>query len=419
MKTMFIRAAALLAVSCSAMPLSQKRVHNSAPAGAPSAAGPAPGPMGPAPGPAGPAPGPSPMPMKMFNMPSGLMPGPMPLKIVSAPTPKYLPSVYLEFELDLDYYFLEEQLPKKKKTLNLLMLNSTRDGLYQKVEEKHILDDSKGEALKNAVQEAVEGVLASLGGEVKVTRDARRYAALGRVPNAPAPAEGDENHLVNVQFQPGPTEGSSNNEESLMQAFTQAALDADRTPPKAVLLNKRSKRHVGKHSTYVQIDVVDKPGTGKDGLPSAFEVLSIAHSSGALEEALEVEINQALGKDVEIGKIDVENAVITQWDVTKCATKIKKLVKGFEESYTRQQVPSAIYHACTNFRQKASFSHDMIINGHDKEKCHKATKKLELLWNYGKHEVNYSEFCVNLCEVKYGDGALRCFVDKYLKIGKL
>jgi hypothetical protein len=362
--------------------------------------------------------------MKMFGMPSGLMPGPPTLKIVAAPTPAYLPSVYLQFELDLDYYYLEEHLPKKKKTLNLLELNSTRDGWTQTQKERHIIEGTKGEALKNAIQEAVEGVLASLGGKTEVTRDARRYAALGRVPPAaPAPAaasSGDENHLVNVQFQPGPCEGPSNNEESLLQAFEQAALDADRKPAKAALLNKRrTSRHVGKHSTFVQVDVVDKPGNRKDGLPSAFEVITIAHSSGALEEALEVEINQAIGIDVEIGKIDVEKAVITQWDVTKCATKIKKLVKGFEESYTRQQVPSAIYHACTNFRQKASFSHDMIINGHDKEKCHKATKKLELLWNYGKHEVNYSEFCVNLCEVKYGDGALRCFVDKYLKIGKL
>lgn len=348
-----------------------------------------------------------------------------------APTPAFMPSVYLEFELDLDYFFLEEPLPESKKTLNLLMLNSSRseDGWTQRLQSKHILDETKGEALRKAVEAAVEGVLASLGGKSVVTNEARMYAARGMAAPSPGPVpvvSGDEEHIVSVSFQPGPT-GKSNDEESLLQSFEASVYgvhdrSSEERKPRAMLLNKRrrlGRRHAGRHTTFVQIDIVDKPATGKDALPSAFEVISIAKSSGALEEALETEIAEALGYDVEISPMDVEKAVITQWDVKKCAKKISKLVKGFEESYTRAQVPSAIYHACTNFRQKASFSHDLIINGHDKEKCHKATKKLELLWNYGKHEVNYQDFCVNLCEVKYGDGALRCFVDNYLKMGTL
>jgi hypothetical protein len=110
----------------------------------------------------------------------------------------------------------------------------------------------------------------------------------------------------------------------------------------------------------VQVDIVDRPATGRDHLPRDLEVIKIAESSGALEGALEVEINQALGYDVEIGNINVEKVVITQWDNQRCAVKIKELVNGFLKSYTCQQVPSAIYHACTNFLTKASFSLDQV-----------------------------------------------------------
>jgi hypothetical protein len=110
----------------------------------------------------------------------------------------------------------------------------------------------------------------------------------------------------------------------------------------------------------VQVDIVDRPATGRDHLPRDLEVIKIAESSGALEGALEEEINQALGYDTEIGNINVEKVVITQWDNQRCAVEIKKLVNGFMKSYTCQQVPSAIYHACTNFLTKASFSLDQI-----------------------------------------------------------
>lgn len=354
--------------------------------------------------------------------PQGLEPPIQPI-IFPAPTPASMPSVYITFELaNVDYAFLEETIPSSAtgKPLNLMMLNASAGESGWKLAKRagraqH--GTTHEESMKEAIEAAVEGILTSLGGKTKVTRKMHEDASQGEEDRD---EDGDENHIVSVSFQPGPCSASDDDEESLLQAFGGAKAMVRR--PHAALLNKGRRQHTHKrhheHTTYVQVDIVDRPGTGRDHTMGALEVLSIASASGALEEALNAEIAEATGFDAEIGAIDVEKAVIVQWDTKKCAKHMKSLVTSFERSYTRAQVPLALYHACTNFRTKMSFSHDPIINSHDKQKCHQATNKLSKLWDYGCEDVDYQNFCTDLCSIKYGEGALRCVVNRYKKMGK-
>merc|ERR1740121_3280278 len=92
-----------------------------------------------------------------------------------------------------------------------------------------------------------------------------------------------------------------------------------------------------------------------------------------------------LGKRPEVKQME-------PWDEAKCETHMTKVVKMFEQAYTRRMVPMALYNECTNFLPKLTFSHDSIASPLDRKKCRTATVKFSKRWNFGKAHWKYGEY---------------------------
>merc|ERR1740139_1444670 len=113
-----------------------------------------------------------------------------------------------------------------------------------------------------------------------------------------------------------------------------------------------------------------------------------------------------------------------------------RMVRRFEVAYTRRMVPWAIFNECTNFATAFSFSHDVRPTPVDVQRCKDATYRFEHHWNYGVAKevtgpaappgltllqdaatqeegkklapVDMSEFCIDVCEHKFGRFAPQC-----------
>jgi len=171
-------------------------------------------------------------------------------------------------------------------------------------------------------------------------------------------------------------------------------------------------------STVAVVNIIDRPGTGKDRLNEIAQVIKTKILDGSLQQALRESIHDAIHITPVIGDVDESYQKIKAVNISACAANMETLINRFSVAYTRHQVPHALMHACENYAQREAFSHDAIVDKHDRAKCRKATKMFMNSWKYGKGKVDYSHFCIDLCELKNGRDAIRCDAMKYLAAGK-
>jgi len=170
-------------------------------------------------------------------------------------------------------------------------------------------------------------------------------------------------------------------------------------------------------STVAQINIIDRPGTGNDRLGVYEDALRNVIESGELQIALANAISHAVDIESVVGTIYESSGRVTPFNTKKCASHLNTMIRRFSDAYTRRMVPDALYHACDNFGQKESFSHDVVIDHTDRLKCREATKRFVSMWQYGKGKVDYTRYCLELCELKHGEDAIRCDAYKYIALG--
>jgi len=326
---------------------------------------------------------------------SGVLPPPMPsIK---------LPSVSLRFEIkNVNYDRLDD--PVSTSPLMTRVTGFLQGPEFQTIEQNDMsLDDSQeqtnGEVLEEAIVNMVRNLLASVLGltgqiveqdsgspppsseEVHETIGGAAVVSFARAAHATSQAQGPGAvalPLVSVTFMPGRSMGSAGT------------------------------------STIAVVHIVEIPGTQSTRLQAAADDLRNRVLDGSLQRGLATSVQAAFHGTAIIGEIDESVGFVEPYNLLACATHVEKIVDGFSKAYTRHQVPHALYHACENYEQKASFSHDSVIDRKDKEKCKKATKKFMKMWQYGKGRVDYGRFCLQMCELKHGQDAIRCDSFKYI-----
>jgi len=176
-------------------------------------------------------------------------------------------------------------------------------------------------------------------------------------------------------------------------------------------------------TTFVQVQITDNPTTGSRLVEQAKVLIDKAIADNTLKRDLKIKLKKATSLKPRIifaGEI-TKLRMIPEWSEVTCESHLEKVVRMFEVAYTRRMVPMALYNECTNFITALSFSHDNIHSPLDKKKCRKASLKFakrwdfnKASWKYGttkKHEqMDYSAFCHDVCEIRYGDGAPKCNV---------
>jgi hypothetical protein len=176
-------------------------------------------------------------------------------------------------------------------------------------------------------------------------------------------------------------------------------------------------------TTYVQVQITDKPMTGQPLVEQAKAATDKAIKDGTLKRDLVNALKKATSLKPRIifaGQI-AKMRMIPEWSEVTCESHLEKVVRMFEVAYTRRMVPMALYNECTNFIPALSFSHDNIHSPLDKKKCRRASLKFAKRWNFNKaswkygtskkHEkMDYTAFCHDICEIRYGNGAPKCNV---------
>mmetsp|Transcript_31350 Transcript_31350/g.90012 ORF Transcript_31350/g.90012 Transcript_31350/m.90012 type:complete len:430 (-) Transcript_31350:121-1410(-) len=183
-------------------------------------------------------------------------------------------------------------------------------------------------------------------------------------------------------------------------------------------------------TTVVDVVITDKPMTGANILDEVRNIVQKAQVSGMLRRRLKAALFQATGISPSIKGLSEPpvTAELKQWEEGSCEKHMKKLVKLMEVAYTRRMVPLALYNECTNLIPSLSFSHDDVASALDRKKCRMATVKFAKRWNYGKADWNYgagkghepmdfSGFCRDVCETRFGAEAPQCGVDKQVATG--
>lgn len=186
-----------------------------------------------------------------------------------------------------------------------------------------------------------------------------------------------------------------------------------------------------------------KPGMATPGLGTALkkEMKQVCDNPNILANALlsVKEIHWKHAPQVGNCKVTVEPIQSFHLD---CSPHVKQIIDRFTVAYTRAQVPHALEEACHLFESKISFSGNRRITKWDKKICKTATEKLMNMWQpetkvigakfrnqrvfkkiappgsappevvggKGKDNVNYDEWCMSICEWKFGKGAAPCKV---------
>jgi len=176
-------------------------------------------------------------------------------------------------------------------------------------------------------------------------------------------------------------------------------------------------------TTIVQVQLTDKPATGMRFVEQAKVVIEQAIADGTLKKELVDQLTKATGLKPRVIFAGQKSKMrmIPEWSEVTCETHLTKVVRMFEVAYTRRMVPMAFYNECTNFIPALSFSHDNLHSPLDKTKCRKVSLKFAKRWNFNKanwkygttkkHEqMDYTAFCHDICEIRYGDGAPKCNV---------
>jgi len=176
-------------------------------------------------------------------------------------------------------------------------------------------------------------------------------------------------------------------------------------------------------TTIVQVQITDKPATGLRYVEQARVVIEKGIADGTIKRDLMIALTKATSlkpRIIFVGKKS-QMRIIPEWSEVTCESHLEKVVRMFEVAYTRRKVPMAFYNECTNFLPALSFSHDNIHSPFDKTKCRTASVKFAKRWNFNKaswkygttkkHEqMDYTAFCHDICEIRYGDGAPKCNV---------
>uniref|UniRef100_A0A7S4T2Y1 Subtilisin n=1 Tax=Alexandrium monilatum TaxID=311494 RepID=A0A7S4T2Y1_9DINO len=183
-------------------------------------------------------------------------------------------------------------------------------------------------------------------------------------------------------------------------------------------------------STTVDVMITNKPNTGADVLPQVGSILMNAQADGLLKRRLKAALFQATGiRPMVKGLRGPVPAHIRQWEEGHCEMHMERLVRLMEVAYTRRMVPQALYNECTNFIASLTFSHDAVASPLDRRKCRIATIKFAKRWDYGKAEWTYgmdgkqhkptdfSGFCRDVCETRFGEDAPQCGVNAQVKTG--
>jgi len=227
-------------------------------------------------------------------------------------------------------------------------------------------------------------------------------AASPAAPPAPAPSGPFAGSRVWVAFQPGA--------ERVLANY------ANPTPGPCGNLNFANTGF----STLVTAYVFGAPGSGVDELPKIESFLKSQMKDWRLYGNISDTLYELTGFEADIRDMEVVKEDIHQWSENVCDGHFKKVLHNFEMTYTRRMVPTALFNECTNFGPALSFTRDEMLTKLDKFRCRKSVVKFAKMWNYGKGEkkgdnsavpLDIKEFCHDVCEIKFGNGAPQCHVE--------
>jgi len=176
----------------------------------------------------------------------------------------------------------------------------------------------------------------------------------------------------------------------------------------SVKVHKGHGHHVESLTTIVEVHLVESPDVPKHDIDDVRKALAMYLMDGTLTAAVSAAIAQVVNMHPLVGVIEEATGSVSPYNVSACATHIHNLVDSFSRAYSRRQTIPALFHACTHFAQKESFSHDVIVDESDKKKCRAATKRFASMWQYGKGKVDYARFCLQICELRHGQDAMHC-----------
>jgi len=194
---------------------------------------------------------------------------------------------------------------------------------------------------------------------------------------------------------------------------TAPAAAAGGVPNPAIFVTFSTGKKVGRgKSVMVEITFTDQPENGMDDVALAKPLIQKALDNGSLVTELKTALQIITGITAKFGKRTMEAAAVEAWNVKKCEAHVKKMVNVFSHTYTKEQVPMAMYNECTNFMTKMSFSNDHVLDRMDTVVCRQTTAKFAKHWDVGEkaEDKDFELMCVRSCESKFGKDAPQCNV---------
>jgi len=178
------------------------------------------------------------------------------------------------------------------------------------------------------------------------------------------------------------------------------------------MINKPPPNAPMPRGVMVRVTLFDRPNNGVNDMQLAKGKLKQALATGQLKTNIKAAVQAVTGVKPKIAGLKVKSSVVKGWDIPKCEGHMSKLVKQLTVTYTRRQVPFALYNECTNFMTKISFSHDYVLDRRDAASCRAATRSFALRWKLGKKDdpKDFGKMCVKFCEAKYGQDAPLCHI---------
>jgi hypothetical protein len=151
-------------------------------------------------------------------------------------------------------------------------------------------------------------------------------------------------------------------------------------------MNRRTRTvdNVGR-TTKVVVTITQLPGNGIDELPSIRSIINASCMQGQIIPAIQESILDVTGVKSNLASFKIGEQEIAQWSIQSCSAHMTKVVRRFENAYTRREVPMAIFNECTNYMPALSFSHDMKPTHEDVRRCRESTVKFVNAWNYGNY----------------------------------
>jgi len=185
-------------------------------------------------------------------------------------------------------------------------------------------------------------------------------------------------------------------------------------PDPAIFITFSPGKEVGSgRSVLVEITFTDKPNNGMDDVAMTKPIIQRSLDNGSLVREVKAALEILTGLIARLGKMTMKTSNVDGWNVSKCKGHIKSLVNTFSHTYTKEQVPMALYNECTTFMTRMSFSNDYVLDRMDTVLCRKTTAKFAKHWNFGEKASgeDFELMCVRSCEAKFGKNAPQCNVE--------